>query len=103
MKESPMERYKIETRLYWAWQAREECEWLQQMSREGWQFVSWRPMKYFHFRRVDPPEEQEYLVERSGLFYGQIHNQERYLNERAQEGWEFVQVGWGWFFFRRPA
>ena len=98
-----MQRYQMVTRWFWAWQTQQECAWLRQKSKEGWEFVGWHPPQSYTFRKTDPPQEFEFLIERKALLFNPgTTKMEAYLNDRAAQGWAFIAYTWGWAFFRRP-
>lgn len=97
-----MTGYKIVWRVYLAWQAREEAEWLQNMSSQGWEFVDYSWFVYY-FRRREEPVEYEYKFERSFLLGWSTRAEEAYLESMREQGWEFIKHFLGWYYFRRPA
>lgn len=85
-----MTGYKIVWRVYLAWQAREEAEWLQNMSSQGWEFVDYSWFVYY-FRRREEPVEYEYKFERSFLLGWSARAEEAYLESMREQGWEFIK------------
>lgn len=95
--------YMVENRLFWAWQVASEQQWLEDRSEQGLELVAWRAWNTYVFRHLENPRPQEYLIERKWIMFpNPAHVEERYLNERAEEGWDLVQpAAGGWYFFRR--
>ena len=93
--------YRVVYKVYFAWQARDEAAWLQEMSRAGWDFVDYTWFIYY-FRKKETPREYEYKFERSLALRWQLNEQERYFSRMAEDGWEFFKYFMGWYYFRRP-
>jgi hypothetical protein len=86
-------------KLFWAWQDREEESWLRQMAQQGYHLSSLIFPTIYEFTTGEPYD----VIYR--LDYTDIKKKDidTYMQLFQDAGWEFIDGGMGWYYFRKPA
>jgi hypothetical protein len=86
-------------KLFWAWQDREEEAWLRQMAQQGYHLSSLVFSTIYEFTRGVPSD----MVYR--LDYVDVRKKDLgdYMQLFQTAGWEYVDGGMGWYYFRKLA
>ena len=95
MQENTVRKYK----LFWMWQDREEENWLREMAKQGFHLASLVFSGVYEFARGEPRDD----VYR--LDYTAVDKEEfdDYIEIFRESDWEYIDGGFGWYYFRKPA
>lgn len=86
-------------KLFWAWQDHEEECWLRQMAQQGYHLSSLVFPTVYEFTTGEPHD----IIYR--LDYTDIKKVDidTYMQLFQDAGWEYIDGGMGWYYFRKPA
>ena len=97
-----MATWKVKRKLYFVWHMPAYYEWLQSMSKDGWELVSCKGVAVHYFVKNDPPQEYKYLWERKLFLWWQLDDETTYIEKKEAEGWNFFTYASGWWYgFKR--
>ena len=90
---------KVVYRCFWAWQHEDEEQWLNEMSRQGWNLA-----RVFPFRYVFEKSDEAYLYRLEYLKHFPGHAQSReYIDFVEETGAKMVGSVKKWVYFCKPA
>ena len=92
-------RSKTEIRFFSILDYDKEQEYLREMNKAGWRFVSVSGICVYHFEECEP-EDVIYQLDYNRE--GREHKSE-YLKLFSDCGWEYIQDYYGFSYFRKPA
>ncbi len=93
-----MEKKKV-FRWFTIFEYEEEQEFLRQMHKDGWKFVTLKGLGVYHFEKC-VPEDVVYQLDYNAEG---LANKEEYLQMFRDCGWEYLQDYVGYSYFRKPA
>ena len=89
---------KVVRKVFWAWQAEEEEQWLNEMARDGWVLCEVGWCKY----TFEPCEKGEYQFRLEYLANNIGHSESvKYINFIEETGAEYVGHWMRWVYFRQ--
>jgi hypothetical protein len=95
-----MEITKVrKSKLFWMWQDREEEIWLRQMAQQGYHLSRLVFSTIYEFTHGEPSD----IVYRLDYTDVKKDNLDQYFQLFQDSGWEYVDGGFGWYYFRKPA
>ncbi len=86
-------------KLFWAWQDHKEEAWLQQMAQQGYHFSAMVFPTIYEFT-LGEPRDVVYRMDYTDVRKEDI---DTYLQYFLDAGWEYVDSGMGWYYFRKLA
>ena len=95
-----MENTKVRKfKLFWMWQDREEEIWLRKMAQEGYHLSKLVFSTIYEFTLGEPSD----VIYRMDYTDIRKEDLEPYFQLFQDSGWEYIDGGFGWYYFRKPA
>lgn len=88
-------RFKTVSRIFFAWQAEKEENWLNEMSKKGWHLDNTGFITYT-FRKG----ESEDIIYRLDFKIIRNENIDDYITLFEDAGWEYISKMGPWYYFR---
>lgn len=93
-----MKDIKTEFRFFTIFQWKEEEKYLREQHKNGWEFISFTFIGFYHFKKCEPAD----VVYQLDYNPESVTNKDEYLQMFRDCGWEYLQNAFGYSYFRKP-